>query len=284
MNNIFLNDYTNREIYAVHDIRRAINTEYCADCYLAVYAAHGGGTFKTEGNSCSVSEGDIFLLRPNLIHSVVPHKGLRRIDIYCCCFSQAAVKELVSDFAEAFSDSADFWRGTSSFIRAADTENKEIRDIFIRMINEQISSQPCSYNALTGYFQVLLTKILRNEKTRDFTRVYSRNSTIDNAVKYINSRIYMKVSLNDIAAHMNVSPSYMCRLFKKHMGMTTAKFVNMLRIEKMKDVLKNTDRPAANVTEMFVMNSDYLAQLFRQKTGMTVQEYYDKYNYKIITK
>lgn len=71
--------------------------------------------------------------------------------------------------------------------------------------------------------------------------------------------------------------------------MTTAQFENMLCVEKIKDMLKNTDRPAKHITEMFIMNGDYLGQIFKHETSMIIQEYYDKYNYrhnptKILTK
>ena len=104
--------------------------------------------------------------------------------------------------------------------------------------------------------------------------------TVDIAIQYIYSRLYTKVSLADIAKHLRVSPSYVCRLFQKHLGMTPVQFINYLRVEKMKDVLKNTDRPVSRIVEMFILDNDYLRQIFKRETGMTMQEYHDRYNYK----
>ena len=96
---------------------------------------------------------------------------------------------------------------------------------------------------------------------------------LDTAIRYIHARLYSKVSLADIAAHLKVSPSYTCRLFQKHLGMTTAQYIHFLRVEKVKDILKNTDRPINRITDMFLMDGDYLRQVFKRETGMTMQEY-----------
>ena len=148
------------------------------------------------------------------------------------------------------------------------------------MIDEQLSALPGNEKVIWGYWYVLLTKLLRNTKTRDFTRVYSKNRIIDESVRFIHTNLYSKVSLNDLVEHLNVSSSYICRLFKKHIGMPPSQFINMIRVEKIKDILRNTDKQVNAVPEMFNSNTEYLKRVFRNETGMTMQEYHDKYHYK----
>lgn len=62
--------------------------------------------------------------------------------------------------------------------------------------------------------------------------------------------------------------------------MTTSEFINFLRVNKIKDMLQNTDKPINAVPEMFTCNIDYLKKVFKRETGMTMQEYRNKYNYK----
>ena len=54
----------------------------------------------------------------------------------------------------------------------------------------------------------------------------------------------------------------------------------MIRVEKIKDILRNTDKQVNAVPEMFNSNTEYLKRVFRNETGMTMQEYHDKYHYK----
>ena len=148
------------------------------------------------------------------------------------------------------------------------------------MIDEQFSSLLGNEKVIWVYWYVLLTKILRYTKTRTFTRVYSKNRIVDESVRFIHTNMYSKVSLNDLVEHLNVSPSYICRLFKKHIGMPPSQFINMIRVEKIKDILRNTNKQVNSVPEMFNCNTEYLKRVFRKETGMTMQEYQNKYNYK----
>ena len=55
----------------------------------------------------------------------------------------------------------------------------------------------------------------------------------------------------------------------------------MFRTEKIKDMLKKTDKPIRAIPEMFGCSTDYLKKVFRSETGMTMQEYREKYHYKV---
>ena len=279
--NITLSQYgQGNGIYVVHGGKHRSHPTSCNDCYMAAYIAHGNGLLKINNNNVLISENDIFLLRPNITYRFIPEQGLRRIDVYFCYFSFDIIKNAYNSFKEQFSEFANLDNGASSYIHSIDTDNKEIRDICIRMIDEQLSALPCGYDVLIGYLPILIAKILRNAKNRDFKRIYSQDRTVDEAIRYINNHMYAKISLEEIAEHLHISPSFVCRQFKKHTGMTTSQFINFLRVNKIKDILKNTNKPIKAIPEMFNCNIDYLKKVFKRETGMTMLEYRHKYNYK----
>ena len=267
-------------IYVIHIGSHKTTPSNCNDCYMAAYIAHGGGTLKIDRNSVLVSENDVFLIRPNIEYKFIPTQGLRRIDIYCCYFTFDIIENSYNNFKEQFEELKELLSENTAFIHAVDTDNKKIRDIFVRMIDESMSNLSCTYDMLTGYLIIMLTNILRNIKTRDFKRIYSQDRIVDEAMRYIIINLYSKVSLNEIAAHLHISPSFLCRRFKKITEMTTSEFINLLRVNKIKDILKNTDKPIKAIPEMFNCNIDYLKKVFKRETGMTMQEYKEKYNYK----
>lgn len=275
-----LNFSQGNNIYITHGGRRKTHPSACNDCYMVAYIAHGSGFLKVDNNEISISESDIFLIRPYLEYHFIPLEGLRHIDIYFCFFNFDVIENSYNNFKEQFPEFSNLIKNDILYIHSVDTENKSIRDIFIRMIDEQLSALPCSYDILIGYLPILITNILRNTKTHNFKRIYSNNRTVDEAIRYINAHMYSKVSLNEIAAHLHISPSLLCRQFKKYTGMTTSEFINILRVNKIKDVLKNTDKPISGIPEMFTCNIDYLKKVFKRETGMTIKEYRDKYNYK----
>ncbi len=268
-------------IYVFHGGKQKNDLPVSNDCYMAAYIAHGSGMLKIGNDNISVSENDVFLVRPYAEYRFMPEDGLRRIDIYFCFFTFDIISDAYRNFNRQFGEFADFCDADNKpYLHAVDTDVKEIRDIYIRMIDEYMSALPGSNEILKGYLLTVITKILRNTRSRDFKRIYSKDRTVDETIRYINHHMYSKVSLNSIASHMHLSPSFICRRFKQYTGLTTSQFINFLRVNKIKDILQNTDKPVKAVPEMFNCNVEYLKKVFKRETGMTMQEYWEKYNYK----
>lgn len=55
------------------------------------------------------------------------------------------------------------------------------------------------------------------------------------------------VKVIDIAEALHLSEEHLCRLFKMHTGTTIKRFITNLKIEKIKDLLKNTDRSIESI-------------------------------------
>ncbi len=250
------------------------------DGYTAAYAAHSPGTLYLSGiGAVDADENDTFLIPPGTAFRFLPIKGLRRMDVYYCYFSPDAIGKHMSDvLSEQFAHFRRLLDGSKKYIRAADTASRDIRDIFIRMIDEDLSALPCSSEALSGFLRVLLVKLLRASENKTVTNNNSRMT--DEAVRYINMHMYEKISLAGIAEHLKLSPSFICRRFKADTGMTTAQFINRVRTEKIKDILKNTSKPVEAIPEMFSCSPEHLKRMFKSQTGMSMTEYRSKYNYK----
>ncbi|MEM1441126.1 MAG: helix-turn-helix domain-containing protein [Verrucomicrobiota bacterium] len=67
------------------------------------------------------------------------------------------------------------------------------------------------------------------------------------AKRYVNAHLEDKISLENVAKHVGVSPYYFCKVFKQSAGMTLTEYVNRRRIEWAKRRLLN---PQARVTEV----------------------------------
>lgn len=271
----------NKHIYVEHTGVPHTNPPYYRDCYMIAYLAHGSGFHEIANNKISITEGDIFIIPPDTIHRFIPIKGLRRLDLYVCYFLPDIIQTSWNNLKESFTEYSDFFNTVNTpYIYAIDTENNQIRDILIRMIDEYMNHPPCYFDSVKGYLTILLPMIFRNAKTKHFERVYSQNNTVDESIRYIHRMLYSGISLADISNQLGFSPSYICRLFKKHLKMTTSEFINLLRIEKIKDILKNTNKPVERIPEMFHCNTDYIKRLFKKHTGMSMMDYRKKYHYK----
>lgn len=70
---------------------------------------------------------------------------------------------------------------------------------------------------------------------------------ISRAKQYINAHLDERISLDEVASHVCVSPFYFCKIFKQATGMTLTEYVNRRRVEWAKRKLLN---PHARVTEV----------------------------------
>ena len=84
----------------------------------------------------------------------------------------------------------------------------------------------------------------------------------------------MDITLNDLSKEVYLNPNYLGRLIKKETGKNFSDILTEVRIEKAKELLKNTQIKTYEISERVGINdSRYFSQLFRKMTGMTPTEY-----------
>jgi len=85
---------------------------------------------------------------------------------------------------------------------------------------------------------------------------------------YIEDNYSRKIGLEDVAEHINLSPHYFSRLFKKHIGINFVEYVNRVRIEKAREYITNMDLSLKEVSEKVGFdNLSYFSSVFLKYTG-----------------
>lgn len=101
------------------------------------------------------------------------------------------------------------------------------------------------------------------------------NRMTQEALRIIKLSYYKSdISLSYIANQINVSPSYLSSVFNREVGMSIAKYIMELRIEKARNLLKQTSLRIVDVAEAVGYNDKrYFGQVFKRETGSTPNEY-----------
>jgi len=96
---------------------------------------------------------------------------------------------------------------------------------------------------------------------------------IQKAKNYIENNPAQKISLGFLAEYVSLSLSHFKKLFKRETGETPNDYINYLKIQKSKEMLKS----GLNVTEtafsLGFSSSSYFAAVFKHYTGMPPTEY-----------
>ncbi len=94
------------------------------------------------------------------------------------------------------------------------------------------------------------------------------------AIEYINEHLDRDLSLEEIATKLDMSQFYFCRLFKKSTGLTPHRYLIRQRVEKSKQLLKQTE---LNINEIAIecgfANPSHFAKWFRQFTGISPRQF-----------
>ena len=251
------------------------------DYVLVCYAVFGECVHHIANKQIPVSEGDIFIVNPNTVHYFSRTKRVQFPELYYCMISEKKVKEIYKEIKNDFPELKSFFDNSFiNYIYAKDNANKEIRGLFVRMLDEFMTSPPGGKMLVGSYLTITLTKILRRYLQAMNNPVFNRNKTVDQVIRYINYNLNYGVTLHDIADAFHLSEEYLCRLFKRHTGTTIKQFILNLRIEKIKDLLQNTDRSIESIAVSLGCGQEYLSRLFKKHTGMSLLEYRKKYHYK----
>ena len=102
----------------------------------------------------------------------------------------------------------------------------------------------------------------------------STNWLVRRACDYIREHYRQDISLSDIAAYLELSESYASRIFNKHMGKNIPAYINQLRIEEARELLKNTNKKIYEVaTEVGYTSTTAFHMAFKKQEGITPIEY-----------
>lgn len=90
------------------------------------------------------------------------------------------------------------------------------------------------------------------------------------------------ISLNSLAEQFFLHPSYLSRLFKEKTGHNFIEYLTEIRMEKVKELLKNSDQKIIEICEMTGYdNPRYFSKVFKQYTGMTPSEFREHSKYAV---
>lgn len=112
-------------------------------------------------------------------------------------------------------------------------------------------------------------------KRRDALRTKRGHRIIEQAKEYINKHYANEnISLNDIAAYVNLSPSHFSTVFSRETGSSFIKYLTDLRINKAKELLKCSDLRCSDISAAVgYKDPHYFSYLFKKTQNCTPMQY-----------
>lgn len=130
----------------------------------------------------------------------------------------------------------------------------------------EMISYVCNYR-----FSNILTSERSGQSSRKLTK---SQMVLQPAVEYIDANFTKEIKLKDMADLCEISPSYFSKLFKKVTDENLVGYVNRLRVERAKDLLRQTGK-SVNAVALDVGFEDcgYFIKVFKKITNLTPSAY-----------
>jgi two-component system response regulator YesN len=95
---------------------------------------------------------------------------------------------------------------------------------------------------------------------------------------FIQTHLKEELTLPEIASMVNMSESHFSHIFKKETGISLGEYINQVRIEQAKYLLKTSDLKINEIAdEVGICNPNYFSTQFKRRTGMSPLEYRQDY-------
>ena len=154
------------------------------------------------------------------------------------------------------------------------SDEKICRDVskYLDLLMVEYKMNGNSLKALSYIFRILEiidTYSIIVKETDSFGNIRYTNL----AKKYIAENIDKKISGNEVAAKVSITPQYLCNIFKKVTGTTIISYINRLKLEKIKNLVINKGISLRQAGESVgIYDENYLSRLFKQYYGKSISE------------
>lgn len=149
-----------------------------------------------------------------------------------------------------------------------DKKHEEGKDIasLLKLIEKSESAD--ELNSLLEDVAVRIAEKVNNFNNKSIKLILRK------AIDYIQEHYNEQVTLNEVAENIYVSTFYISRMFKKELGKSFVDYLNDVRIEKSKELLKDVKYKTYEVAEIVgISDPHYFSKLFKKYSGMTPSEY-----------
>ncbi len=214
----------------------------------------GGGAIRNGDDLLTVSAGDLVMVNPYAVHQVLPDPELHQ---YCLIVD--------ADFCIANGLNTDEL-SFQPIIR-----EKELLRRFDRIVEEYRKTEAFSVAGIRcGVLELMLDLCRRYSEPRiGGAEMQASFEYIRKAMEYIKKNIGKKLTVDAIAGSAGLSKYYFLRRFKEITGLTVVDYVNTLRCEYAKELLRTGQYSVKQVAvSCGFENFSYFTNVFKGYTGV----------------
>lgn len=222
------------------------------------YILDGEIVIETQNGTVTATGGDMVLIPAGTKHDF----HLSRLNYAKKCWlhfdMSAGGKEFFANYVFPYKIHV----GKNDFVK------KAFDDIFKKCKSAAPEDRLSVTSNLTALICFYLEKAGYSEKT------VTLKDEIDRAILYIGKNYGENLSLTEIAKSANLSPNYFVRKFKERTGYAPLKYVNVMKMERAKYLIEQSDDSiGAIMEELGFYDASHFSKLFKKYCGYSPQKF-----------
>ncbi len=250
------------------------------DFWEMVYVDSGKVLAITDGNSCTLSQGEIIFHEPGEIHAHISD-------------TETPNNMLVIAFS-AKGDSMDFFRKKTF---ATKKTARTLLSLFIDEAKNALGDIPREYSdksdldfsgakfgsmqLLSCYFTELLISLIRENSDFDNriiatekSRAIAQSSICELVTEYMNENLYSNLTLTDICTHFMIGKSRLSYIFKANSGKSIMEGYTALKIAEAKRLLRTEKYTVSQVSDILGYSCIHsFSRGFKKAVGISPMAY-----------
>ncbi|MBC7826159.1 MAG: AraC family transcriptional regulator [Chitinophagaceae bacterium] len=231
-------------------------------------------------------EDDLVLLGSNLPHywrndeEYYKKQSMQYAEAYILRFRSDLIKKMILDTPETIKISQMF-TNSSRGIWFTKTVARRVHALFIKILHVQGTERIIGFLELMHLLSMATDGRTLSTKSFTGTHLQVHSDRIDTVLKYINNNLQENVSLELIAAHVNMNATAFCRYIKKQTNKTFVQLLNDIRIANACRLLLDGKHNIAEISyQCGFKNATHFNYIFKKLTGYNPSGYREKWNKK----
>jgi AraC-type DNA-binding domain-containing proteins len=129
---------------------------------------------------------------------------------------------------------------------------------------------------LSDLHQIMCSDFTKRMQQLHKNKAYSKHIVL--CIDYIYSHIHSRITLRELANRLDLSESYLSKLFVMEVGIPISDYIRERKLERAENMLKFSDYDIADIANYFSFSSQsHFTQAFEKQVGLSPKKYRDLY-------
>ncbi len=151
-------------------------------------------------------------------------------------------------------------------------KDKSIYSLIEKLQTENSKKNPGYLELMRCYLIEIIIKTMRRINKENANIIYHDYSKY--IIDYIEENYMKQITLKEISLKLKFSLPYICKRFKKDVGITFSQYLQKKRIEQSCRLIANTNKKFSEISELVgYSNIKFFNQIFKKHISMTPREF-----------